>query len=59
MVTRADNRSFTISQNAYFTFRSRFSEVFTAEMKVEKGDYEKAIGWMRDLIQGLIFAKER
>lgn len=53
------NSSFTISQNTYFTFRGRFSEVLVVEMKVEKAEYEKAIGWIKDLMTGLIFAKDR
>lgn len=53
------NVSFTISQNAYFTFRGRFSEILVIELKVEKAEYEKAVGWIRDLITGLVFAKDR
>ncbi|GFZ50626.1 hypothetical protein JCM24511_08384 [Saitozyma sp. JCM 24511] len=50
---------FTVVKSAYFTFRNLFTEVMTIELKVEKGDYEKAVGWLRDLITGLVFTQER
>jgi len=51
--------SFTVSQNAYFSFRGCFAEVFTISLKVEKNDYEKAVQWIRDLVTGAIFEKDR
>jgi hypothetical protein len=48
-----------VVKSAYFTFRNAFTEVMSIELKVEKGDYEKAVGWLRDLITGLVFTKER
>lgn len=70
-VTRADGTTltheqvvdqlddFTVSQNAYLTFRGMFTEILTLDLKVEKADYAKALEWMRDLIQGLRFEKDR
>jgi Zn-dependent M16 (insulinase) family peptidase len=55
----ADRPSFTISTDSSFTVRGRFSEVLVIGMKVEIADYEKAIGWMRDSITGLVFTKDR
>lgn len=48
-----------MSQNAYFSFRGCFAEVFTISLKVERADYEKAVQWIRDLVTGAIFEKER
>jgi Zn-dependent M16 (insulinase) family peptidase len=52
-------QSFTVSQSASFSYRGVFAEVFTVSIKVEKADYEKAIQWIRDLVSGAIFDKER
>jgi Zn-dependent M16 (insulinase) family peptidase len=35
------------------------SEIFTVGLKVEQADYEKAIAWIRDIISGCIFDKDR
>lgn len=51
--------SFTVVQNAHFSFRGAFSEVFVISLKVEKADYEKAVQWIRDLVTGAVFNKER
>lgn len=36
-----------------------FTEILTLDLKVEKADYSKALEWMRDLIEGLRFEKDR
>ncbi|EIW67501.1 hypothetical protein TREMEDRAFT_33585 [Tremella mesenterica DSM 1558] len=49
----------TVSHSASFSFRNSFSEVFLISLKVEKPRYEEAVEWIRDLITGGIFTKER
>ena len=53
------SNSFTVSQSAHFSYRGVFSEVFVISIKVEKADYEKAVGWIRDLVNGVVFVPER
>jgi hypothetical protein len=36
-----------------------FTEILTLDLKVEKADFGKALEWMRDLIKGLRFEKDR
>lgn len=51
--------SFTVSHGATFQFRGAFEEVFKLSLKAEKADFERALGWLRDVIQGSIFTAER
>ncbi|ORY30613.1 cytoplasm protein, partial [Naematelia encephala] len=50
---------FTVSQNISFSYRSCFSEVLCIALKVEKTDFEKAVTWIRDLVTGVMFTKDR
>lgn len=60
IILRQDlTRSFTVSQSSYFSFRGCFSETFVVQLKVELAQFEEAVGWIRDLIAGSIFSKER
>lgn len=57
--TFSETCSFTVSQSVDFSFRSCFSEVLCITMKVEAADFEKAVSWIRDLVSGCIFTKDR
>ncbi|OCF75418.1 cytoplasmic protein [Kwoniella mangroviensis CBS 8886] len=49
----------TIWQQACFEFRGGFAEVLCVHFKVETKRYEEAVAWIRDLMTGVIFDKER
>ena len=51
--------SFTVSQSAHFSYRGCFAEVFVVSLKMQKEDYEKGVQWIRDLVTGAVFSKER
>lgn len=51
--------SFTVSQGTSFSYRGSFSEVLTVSMKVEAAQYAEAVTWIKDLVTGAIFTKER
>nr|XP_019045357.1 cytoplasmic protein [Kwoniella bestiolae CBS 10118]OCF24287.1 cytoplasmic protein [Kwoniella bestiolae CBS 10118] len=49
----------TIYQQACFEFRGGFAETLCISFKVETKRYEEAVTWIRDLMSGVIFDKER
>ncbi|WRT68029.1 uncharacterized protein IL334_005004 [Kwoniella shivajii] len=49
----------TVSQNAYFEYRGNFAEVLCISLKVQKHQYDEAVAWIRDLLTGVIFSKDR
>jgi hypothetical protein len=42
-----------------FGFFGDFSDLLTLYFKVEKSNYAEAVAWVRDLIAGSVFSKER
>ena len=46
-------------QSASFSVRGNFADAFLVEMKVEVNQVEAALGWIRDLLSGLIFDPKR
>ena len=57
--SRAHDISLTVGQGSSMGFRGDFSEIFVVSLKVEAGDYAKAVVWLRDAIMGSIFDAER
>ncbi|KAH9837131.1 Metalloenzyme, LuxS/M16 peptidase-like protein [Rhodofomes roseus] len=57
VVTKLDND--TVSYEAAYGVSSAFSENVRVSIKVEVGMYEAAIAWLKDLIYGSVFDKER
>ncbi|KZT72760.1 hypothetical protein DAEQUDRAFT_663389 [Daedalea quercina L-15889] len=57
VVNRLDND--TVSYEAAYGVSSAFSENVRVSIKVEIGMYEAAIAWLKDLIYGSVFDKER
>lgn len=51
--------SLTVSSGSKFSIRSCFSEAFTIFIKVEKSQYNEAVTWLRDVLLGSVFTKER
>ncbi|WWC88419.1 uncharacterized protein L201_003330 [Kwoniella dendrophila CBS 6074] len=49
----------TVSQQTHFEFRGSFAEVLCVSLKVQTKQYEEAVAWIRDLVTGAIFTKER
>jgi Zn-dependent M16 (insulinase) family peptidase len=49
----------TVSYEASLGFSGIFTELFRASIKVEKARYEEAIAWLKDLLYGAQFNKER
>ncbi|TYJ56451.1 hypothetical protein B9479_002854 [Cryptococcus floricola] len=49
----------TVSQLAHFEIKGNFAEVMVVRLKVQKDQYEEAVQWLRDLLTGVIFDKER
>ncbi|WWD18715.1 hypothetical protein CI109_103169 [Kwoniella shandongensis] len=49
----------TVSQDTHFEFRGVFAEIVCVSLKVQKTQYEEAVSWLRDLLTGAIFSKER
>jgi hypothetical protein len=49
----------TVSYDAGFGVSEAFTENFRVSIKVELSSYEKAISWLRDLVYGSVFDKER
>ncbi|KAK4688517.1 presequence protease, partial [Tremellales sp. Uapishka_1] len=50
---------FTVSQSVSWDVRGSFAELFGVGLKVEKAQYEEAVAWIRDLVSGSIFSKDR
>ncbi|KAJ3568798.1 hypothetical protein NP233_g5473 [Leucocoprinus birnbaumii] len=57
VANRLDNE--TVSYEAAFGISDAFTENFRVSIKVEIASYEKAVAWLRDLVYGAIFDKER
>ncbi|WVR06565.1 hypothetical protein IAU60_003596 [Kwoniella sp. DSM 27419] len=49
----------TVSQSTHFEFRGSFAEILCVGLKVQKDQYEQAITWIRDLVTGAVFTKDR
>lgn len=49
----------TVSSGSKFSVRSCFSEAFSIFIKVEKSQYLEAVTWLRDVLLGSVFTKER
>jgi Zn-dependent M16 (insulinase) family peptidase len=49
----------TVSYEVGLGVSNNFTETFRVSIKVEKAGYETAIAWLRDLIYGSEFDKER
>lgn len=49
----------TVSYEASLGFNGIFNEVFRASIKVETARYDAAIAWLKDLLYGSKFTKER
>lgn len=49
----------TVSYEVGFGVSDAFTENFRVSIKVELSAYEKAIAWLRDLVYGAVFDKER
>ncbi|WWC71010.1 uncharacterized protein I206_104963 [Kwoniella pini CBS 10737] len=49
----------TVSQQIHFEFRGNFAEVLCISLKVQTHQYEEAVKWIRDLLTGAIFTKDR
>lgn len=49
----------TVSYDAAFGISEAFTENFRISIKVEVSGYEKAVAWLRDLVYGAVFDKER
>lgn len=50
---------FTVDQDSNFSYRRCFAENFTVSIKAEKENYAQAVSWLRDVLTGSIFTKER
>lgn len=57
VVNRLDND--TVSYEAAYGISGAFSENVRLSIRVEAGMYEAAIAWLKDLIYGSVFNKER
>jgi hypothetical protein len=51
--------SLSVTHSLSFGFFGDFSDLLTLYFKVEKAHYADAVAWVRDLIAGSIFSKER
>jgi Zn-dependent M16 (insulinase) family peptidase len=49
----------TVSYEVGFGISDVFTENFRVSIKVELAAYEKAVAWLRDLVYGAVFDKER
>lgn len=49
----------TVSYEVSLGVNGAFSETLRVTIKVEVGNYESAISWLKDLIYGSEFAKDR
>ncbi|KXN89943.1 hypothetical protein AN958_04947 [Leucoagaricus sp. SymC.cos] len=49
----------TVSYEVAFGISDAFTENFRVSIKVELAAYEKAVAWLRDLVYGAVFDKER
>jgi Zn-dependent M16 (insulinase) family peptidase len=49
----------TVSYEVSFGISDAFTENFRVSIKVERSAYEKAVAWLRDLVYGAVFDKER
>ncbi|KAK8858824.1 hypothetical protein IAR55_003054 [Kwoniella newhampshirensis] len=49
----------TVSQQTHFEFKGSFAEVLCVSLKVQKTQYGEAVEWLRDLMTGAVFSKER
>lgn len=57
VVNRLDDE--TVSYEVTFGISDIFTETLRVTIKVELSSYEKAIAWLRDLVYGAVFDKER
>lgn len=57
VVNRLDDE--TVSYEVSFGVSDAFTENFRVSIRVELASYEKAIAWLRDLVYGVSFDKER
>ena len=57
VVNQLDNG--TVSYDVGLGVSHEFSEMFHVTIRVEKAEYETAIAWLRDLLYGSEFDKER
>ncbi|WVO17244.1 hypothetical protein L204_104936 [Cryptococcus depauperatus] len=49
----------TVFQSADFYFENNFAEVFVVTLQASKDQYEEIVPWMRDLLTGSMFDKDR
>ena len=49
----------TVSYEAGFGLSDQFTEFARISFKVETAHYESAVTWLRDLVWGTVFDKER
>ena len=49
----------TVSYEATLGFSGMFNEILRLSIKVESARYESAVAWLRDIIYGSQFDKER
>lgn len=57
IINRLDNE--TVSYEVGNGLSGSFQELVRVSIKVETAAYEKAVAWIRDLVYGLVFDKER
>ena len=57
VVNKLDNE--TVSYEANLGISGNFAELLRVSIKVESARYEVAVAWLRDLIHGSQFDKER
>ncbi|KAF7436910.1 hypothetical protein PC9H_003744 [Pleurotus ostreatus] len=57
VINRLDNE--TVSYEVGNGLSGSFQELVRVSIKVETAAYEKAVAWIRDLVYGLVFDKER
>jgi Zn-dependent M16 (insulinase) family peptidase len=57
VVNKLDNE--TVAYGVELGVNSTFEEAMSVIIKVEKAQYETAISWLRDLLYGIQFDRER
>lgn len=57
VVNQLDND--TVSYDAAMGGSGAFSEILRVALKVQRNNYDAAVSWLRDLIHGSQFDKER
>jgi len=57
LVDKLDNE--TVSYEAAFGMNNQFCEMLRISIKVETALYDIAVAWLRDLVYGSIFDKQR